>query len=53
MCEAVGHPVDKLKRVRIGPLTDRRLKPGEWRELRPDEIAALKKKSEVDRRPST
>lgn len=53
MCEAVGHPVDTLKRVRIGPLTDRRLKPGEWRELRPDEIAALKKTSEVDRRTST
>ena len=33
MCEAVGHPVLRLVRVRIGPLTDRRLKPGEWRDL--------------------
>src|SRR5690349_19336695 len=42
MCEAVGHPVDALRRVRFGPITDRRLKPGEWRELREDEIDALK-----------
>ena len=31
MCEAVGHPVRRLVRVRIGPLADRRLPPGEWR----------------------
>lgn len=33
MCEAVGHPVVRLVRTRIGPLTDRTLRPGEWREL--------------------
>ena len=38
MCEAVGHPVRRLVRVRIGPLTDRRLQPGEWRALSPDEV---------------
>jgi 16S rRNA U516 pseudouridylate synthase RsuA-like enzyme len=43
MCEAVGHPVQTLRRTRVGPITDRRLKPGSWRELREDEIAALKK----------
>jgi 23S rRNA pseudouridine2605 synthase len=43
MCEAVGHPVKKLARKRIGPLTDRQLKPGEWRELRPEEVRALQK----------
>ena len=43
MCEAVGHPVKKLVRKRIGPLTDRRLKPGEWRELTPQEVGALQK----------
>jgi len=43
MCEAVGHPVKKLTRKRIGPLTDRQLKPGEWRELRPEEVRALQK----------
>jgi 23S rRNA pseudouridine2605 synthase len=41
MCDAVGHPVRRLVRVRIGPLTDRRLKPGEWRELTPDEVRDL------------
>ncbi|MGH9296680.1 MAG: pseudouridine synthase [Acidimicrobiales bacterium] len=41
MCEAVGHPVVRLVRVRIGPLSDRRLKPGQWRELEQSEILAL------------
>jgi pseudouridine synthase len=43
MCEAVGHPVRKLTRKRIGPLTDRRLKPGEWRELTGEEVRALQR----------
>lgn len=41
MCEAVGHPVTRLVRIRIGPLTDRRLKPGEWRTLTLAEVRAL------------
>ena len=41
MCEAVGHPVIRLVRTRIGPITDRKLKPGEWRELTPDEVREL------------
>lgn len=41
MCEAVGHPVSRLVRVRIGPLTDRRLKPGEWRTLETEELHQL------------
>ena len=43
MCEAVGHPVRKLTRKRIGPLTDRRLRPGEWRELTAEEVRALER----------
>jgi pseudouridine synthase len=43
MCEAVGHPVDSLTRVRIGPIADRRLKAGQWRELRDEEVAALRR----------
>jgi pseudouridine synthase len=43
MCEAVGHPVKTLARTGIGPLTDRHLKPGMWRELRAEELRALKK----------
>ena len=41
MCEAVGHPVVRLVRSRIGSLADRKLKPGEWRELSPEEVRAL------------
>jgi 23S rRNA pseudouridine2605 synthase len=41
MCEAVGHPVQRLVRTRIGPLTDRRLPPGSWRELTTAEVRAL------------
>jgi len=43
MCEAIGHPVDRLKRVRIGPITDDRIRPGEFRELDAREVAALRK----------
>lgn len=41
MCEAVGLPVVRLARTRIGPLSDRRLAPGSWRALRPGEVRAL------------
>jgi 23S rRNA pseudouridine2605 synthase len=41
MCDAIGHPVRRLVRTRIGPVTDRRLAPGTWRELRPSEVRAL------------
>jgi 23S rRNA pseudouridine2605 synthase len=41
MAEAVGHPVVRLVRTRIGPLADPDLPPGEWRELTPDEVRAL------------
>lgn len=43
MCEAVGHPVDRLRRVRIGPITDQHIRPGEFRELDGKEVAALKR----------
>jgi 23S rRNA pseudouridine2605 synthase len=43
MCEAVGLPVRRLVRVRIGPIADRRLAPGEWRALEPDEVRALER----------
>ncbi len=41
MCEAVGHPVQRLVRVRIGPLRDATLPPGEWRDLTADEVRQL------------
>ena len=43
MCEAIGHPVDHLKRVAIGPLRDARLKVGYWRDLSAEEVARLQK----------
>ncbi len=41
MCEAVGHPVTRLVRTRIGPISDARLAPGTWRIVAPDEVRAL------------
>jgi 23S rRNA pseudouridine2605 synthase len=41
MCDAVGHPVTRLVRTRIGPLQDRRLAPGTWRALTPAEVRKL------------
>jgi 23S rRNA pseudouridine2605 synthase len=41
MFDAVGHPVRRLVRTRIGTLVDRELAPGEWRELNQDEVRAL------------
>ncbi|MGH9138127.1 MAG: pseudouridine synthase [Acidimicrobiales bacterium] len=43
MCEAIGHPVVRLVRVRIGPITDTRLGPGEWRALTQPEVRALER----------
>jgi 23S rRNA pseudouridine2605 synthase len=43
MCDAIGHRVLRLVRVRIGPIADRQLRPGEWRELRQDEVRALER----------
>ena len=43
MCDAVGHPVRRLVRTRIGPLRDARLAPGEWRELTTDEVRELER----------
>jgi 23S rRNA pseudouridine2605 synthase len=43
MCDAIGHPVNHLKRVAIGPLRDPKLKLGYWRELTPAEVERLQK----------
>jgi pseudouridine synthase len=43
MFELIGHSVLKLRRVRIGFLTDEHLKPGRWRLLSPPEAARLMK----------
>jgi 23S rRNA pseudouridine2605 synthase len=41
MCAEVGLPVTRLVRTRIGPLTETRLAPGTWRDLRQHEVRAL------------
>jgi 23S rRNA pseudouridine2605 synthase len=41
MCAAVGYPVERLVRTKIGPLADARLAPGTWRALAPREVRAL------------
>jgi 23S rRNA pseudouridine2605 synthase len=41
MCEAIGHPVRRLVRTRIGPLADPSLGPGTWRLLTPAEVRNL------------
>jgi 23S rRNA pseudouridine2605 synthase len=43
MCDAIGHPVEQLKRVAIGPLRDPKLKLGHWRDLTAEEVARLKR----------
>ncbi len=43
MCEQTGHHVISLKRTRIGAITDKRIKPGQVRELSPDEVKGLNK----------
>jgi 23S rRNA pseudouridine2605 synthase len=41
LCDAVGHPVRRLVRMRVGPVVDRRLAPGAWRPLSQREVRAL------------
>ncbi len=41
MFDAVGHPVVRVVRVAIGPLRDRNLAPGRWRQLSAQEVYSL------------
>lgn len=45
LCGAVGHPVKRLIRVRIGPLELGSLQVGKWRELSASEVRALENQS--------
>jgi 23S rRNA pseudouridine2605 synthase len=42
MCQAIGHPVRSLRRVRMGTLSLGRLRPGQWRELTEQEVRRLR-----------
>ena len=46
MFAALGLPVEELHRRRYGPLTDKNLKIGDFRELSGDEVDALRRASE-------
>jgi len=43
MFSRIGHPVQRLVRVAIGPLRDAKLRPGTWRELSDEEIEMLRR----------
>ena len=43
MCQAIGHPVVRLRRVRIGPIRDTTLRLGQFRDLTPGEVTALRR----------
>ena len=47
--DAVGHPVEKLVRVRLGPLLLGTLPPGGWRDLTPGELQALRRAAGLSR----
>ncbi len=47
MFQAMGHPVTKLKRIAIGPLSDPKLTPGVWRELTKHEVRMLERQKEA------
>jgi 23S rRNA pseudouridine2605 synthase len=42
MCESVGLEVARLRRISIGPVKLGMLKPSTWRELKADELRALR-----------
>jgi pseudouridine synthase len=48
MCDAIGHPVVRLRRKRIGPIVDEHIRPGEFRDLTPREVAMLRKQGPSD-----
>ncbi len=53
MFQAMGHPVAKLKRIAIGPISDPKLTPGVWRELTKHEVRMLERQKEARPRPQS
>ncbi len=53
MFDAIGHSVTKLRRIRIGFLTDEQLPPKHWRFLAPVEVTKLMKAPMKKRPPRT
>lgn len=47
MLQRVGHPVKKLRRLRVGPLELKGLAVGEWRELTAKELSMLRRAAQL------
>jgi pseudouridine synthase len=50
MCAQIGHPVRRLTRVRMGPITLGDLRSGHWRDLTPAEVDKLRGSTHAPRR---
>lgn len=48
MCAAVGHPVQRLRRIAMAGINVRDLMPGEWRHLTDEEISRLRRLTKMD-----
>ncbi len=48
MLDEIGHPVLRLVRTAIGPISDRSIKPGEWRHLTIEEVREIYRSGESD-----
>jgi 23S rRNA pseudouridine2605 synthase len=52
MCDAIGFPVVRLVRTRVGPIRDDKLRPGEWRELSQREVRKLAEATQPPTKPA-
>jgi pseudouridine synthase len=50
MFASIGHPVRKLTRIRMGPVSLGTLRPGHWRDLSPKEVRLLQEAASPQRR---
>jgi pseudouridine synthase len=49
MFDSIGHPVVRLRRVRIGPIVDEQIPIGHWRELDAQELTKLRRAAKIPR----
>ncbi len=47
MFDSIGHPVARLRRVRIGPIVDEQIPIGHWRELDQQELTRLRRAAKL------
>ncbi len=47
MFDSIGHPVARLRRVRIGPIVDEQIPIGHWRELDQQELTRLRRAAQT------